>query len=255
MLKQSALTGLLLSYCLCSAGQEFEVASIKPSPELDTSKGEQIFVGSKGGPGTEDPTRYWCNFCEVSDLILKAYDVSKYRLVSARRLPEDRFHIVATIAPGTTRDQFRIMLQNLLVERFGLKVHHEKHELRTYRLLLSPGGAKLKPHVEGDLVEAKSNGQKLQPGYHYKAQATLADFAKVIENVLEKPVVDATGLKGRYDFDLSWSFDDLDAVERSPSNLPTLRSAIRSLGLKIDSHKEQIDVIVVDDVAKSPTGN
>jgi uncharacterized protein (TIGR03435 family) len=62
-------------------------------------------------------------------------------------------------------------------------------------------------------------------------------------------------LAGKYDFDLSWSFDDLDTAGQSPSDLPTLLSAIRSLGIEIDSHKEQIDVIVIDDIARSPTKN
>jgi uncharacterized protein (TIGR03435 family) len=244
--------GLLLSHCLCCFGQEFEVASIKPSPEINSSKGP-VFFGSRGGPGTESPARYWCNFCEVLDLVSQAYDVPEYRIVSTKRLPTDRFHVVATIAPGTTRAQFQLMLQNLLIERFGLKIYHDKRESRAYQLLISRQGAKLKPHVEGPPVEAKSTGEKALVGYHYRTQATLADFAKVIENQLQKPVVDATGLAGKYDFDLSWSDGDLDAAEQSRSDLPTLLSAIRSLGLEIDSRKEQIDVIVIDDIAKSPT--
>jgi uncharacterized protein (TIGR03435 family) len=235
-LKQSVLMGLLLSCCLCCFGQEFEVASIKPSPELDNSN-VPVFFGSKGGPGTESPTRYSCNFCEVSDIVSKAYDLPEYRLVSTKRLPTGRFHMIAIIAPGTTQDQFRLMLQNLLVERFGLKVHHDKREMPTYRLLIARGGAKLKPHVEGVSVEVKSSDEKTPPGFYYKRQATLAEFAKVVEGHLRKPVVDATGLAGKYDFDLSWRFDDLDFVEQTPSDLPTLRSAIRSLGLEIDSHK------------------
>lgn len=228
------------------------MASIKPSPEIDSSNGG-VFFGPKGGPGTEASARYWCNYCEVSELVSQAYDVPEYRIVSTSRLPTDRFHVVATIAPGTTRDQFRRMLQNLLVERFELKVHLDKREMRAYRILISRGGTKLKPHVEGAPVETNSNGKKAQIGYHYRTQATLTDFAKVIENQLRKPVVDATGLVGKYDFDISWSFDDLDAVEQSTSDLPSLSSAIRSLGLEIDSRKEQIDVLVIDDIAKSPT--
>jgi uncharacterized protein (TIGR03435 family) len=175
--------------------------------------------------------------------------------VSTKRLPTGRFGVVATIASGTTQDQFRLMLQNLLVERFGLKVHHERREIRAYRLLVSRGGAKLKPYVEGAPVEAMSVGKNAPPGFYYRKSVTLVDFAKVLENSLDGPVVDATGLTGKYDFDLSWSFNDLDVDEKPSSDLPTLRSAIESLGLKIDSHKESIDVIVVDDIAKSPTAN
>lgn len=127
MLRSIALAGLILSCCLYSSGQEFDEASIRPSPEMNTSNGPVSF-GSRGGPGTEDPGRYWCNFCEVSDLISMAYAVPEYRIASTKHLPAGRFHVIATIPPGATRDQFRVMLQNLLAERFGLRVHHEQRQ-------------------------------------------------------------------------------------------------------------------------------
>lgn len=252
VLRQCVLAGLLLSGCLVSSAQEFEAASVRPSPPLDPSNGP-VFFGSRGGPGTDAPVRYWCNFCDISDLVAKAYGIPEYRLVVAPRLPSGRFHVVATMAPGTTEDRFRQMLQNLLAERFGLSVHREKREMRTYRLLLSRRGVQLKPHVEGAAAESASRSEKAPIGYRYKTQATLAEFAQVLENQLKKPVVDATGLTGTYDFDLSWSLDDLEAGESSPSDLPSLPSAIRSAGLEMDSHKEQIDVLVVDKVAPAFT--
>ncbi len=255
MLRQIALAGLVLTCCLYSSGQEFEVASIKPSPEkIDTSSGP-VFFGSKGGPGTEDPVRYSCNFCDISDLVSMAYDVPDYRIVGTKPLTANRFSVVATIPVGATRDEFRRMLQNLLAERFGLKVHREVRQMNTYRLLVSRGGVKLKPNVDGVPTEAKSRGEKPQVGYHYKAQATMADFARVVEGRIRQPVVNDTGLTGKYDFDLSWSFDDLDTDEKSPSDLPTLRSAMELVGLRLESHKEQVEVIVIDDVAKSPISN
>ncbi len=251
-LRQLVFLGLLQGHFLYCSAQEFEVASIKPSPEMSSLQGPVSF-GPGGGPGTGSPVRYWCNFCELSELVSQAYGLPEYRTVSTKRMSTDRFHVVATIAPGTTRDHFQSMLQHLLVERFGLQVHHEMRETRAYRLLIARGGAKLRPHVEGAPVEARSTGETVQPGYYYHKRATLADFAKVVENQLQKPVVDATGLTGEYDFDLSWSDNDLDTSEQSHSDLPTLTSAIRSLGLTVDSHREQIDVIVIDSVSRSPT--
>jgi uncharacterized protein (TIGR03435 family) len=252
VLKKSLLVGALLLanyYPYCS-GQEFEAASIKPSPAFDSSA-KGLFWGSKGGPGTPTPTRYWCNFCTASDLISEAYDTPAFRLANTKILHADRFHIAATIAPNTTQEQFRLMLQNLLADRFGVKLHHETREMRVLRLQVSRGGAKLKPHSEGTPVQAKPIDEKAPPGWHFRKQATLADFAKIIESQLHKPVVDATGLVGKYDFDLAWRFDDLD--EQNPSNLPSFQSAIRSLGLEIDSHLEQTEVLVIDEIAKSPS--
>lgn len=249
--KQAAWICMLLCGCLHGSAQEFEVASIKPSPEIDG----QAYVGEQGGPGTNSPARYSCTFCEVSELVAQAYGVPGYRLVNTQRLPAGRFHVVATILPGTTREQFQIMLQNLLAERFGLKVHREKRAMRSYRLLVSRGGAKLKPHVDGAPVAARNPGDHAQPGYHFRTHATLAHLAVVIENNLHKPVVDDTDLAGEYDFDLSWRNDDLIADEQSPSDLPTLSEVLRTLGLEIDPHEENVDVIVIDDVAASPTEN
>lgn len=251
VLKPSALLTLILT-CLSTSAQSFEAASIRPSPEPNFSSGS-VYFGSRGGPGTDDPVRFRCDFCELSDLIAAAYNVPDYRLVTTKPLPTTRFNVVATIAPDATRDQFHLMLQNLLAERFALKIHHEQREITAHRLVIAHGGIKLKPHVDGAPAAPKGIGAKAQPGYSYTGHATLTDFAKVVENRMRQPVVDATGLTGTYDFDLAWSFDDLD--DDQSSNLPTLRSAIQSAGLKIESHKEPTDVIVVDDIAKSPTAN
>jgi uncharacterized protein (TIGR03435 family) len=248
----SALLTLILTCSLSTSAQTFEAASIRPSPEINTSTGT-VYFGSRGGPGTDDPGRYRCDFCELSELIAAAYDVPEYRLVTPKPLPTTRYHVVAAIAPATTRDQFHLMLQNLLAERFSLKVHHEQREITAHRLVIAHGGLKLKPHVDG--APAKAIASKPQPGYSYKTHATLTDFAKVVEHRMNQPVVDATGLTGTYDFDLAWTVDDLDANDQPSSDLPTLRSAIQSIGLKIESHKEPTVVIVVDDIAKSPSTN
>jgi uncharacterized protein (TIGR03435 family) len=59
------------------------------------------------------------------------------RIISALRLPEDRFHVIATIPPGTTKDLFHRMLQNLLAERFKLAVHRESREMEAFRLVVA----------------------------------------------------------------------------------------------------------------------
>jgi uncharacterized protein (TIGR03435 family) len=84
-----------LAFCaglLAQTSPAFDAASIKLSPPMDSRHGP-IWVGAKGGPGTDDPGRYSCSFCTVSGLISDAYDVPDYRLASAIRLPTDRFHV------------------------------------------------------------------------------------------------------------------------------------------------------------------
>jgi len=241
-----------------AAGPAFEVASIRASPPIDTSSGPLSF-GPRGGPGTEDPTRYTCNFCNISELVSQAYNLPEYRVFSAKRLPTDRFHIVANVPAGATRDRFQVMLQNLLADRFGLRIHRELREMEMFRLLRSPGVLKLKPHIEGASVEAradKADKREHAPGYYYRVQAkSMADFANVIEGRIQKPVADATGLTGTYDFDVWWAFDDLSADSNSAPNSPTMLSVIQSLGLRLDSQKGQVEVVVIDDAKRSPTEN
>jgi uncharacterized protein (TIGR03435 family) len=143
---------LLLLICVASmaqtSDQAFDAASIRPSPPFDTSRREFNF-GPGGGPGTANPGRYSCYFCTVSQLTGLAYGLPEHRIFSARRLPEDRFDIIATVPAGAaTREELRIMLQRLLAERFKLAVRHESRETRTFRLVVGRGGPKLTAHVE-----------------------------------------------------------------------------------------------------------
>ena len=133
------------------------------------------------------------------------------------------------------------MLRNLLAERFRLAVHHESREMPTFRLVVAPGGPALKAHVEG--VPA-ARVDKTKPingaaGIAYRVQGkTIAEFAKVVEGQLRRPVTDATNVAGKYDFDLWWSTEDLAADAASaPSDALTLRTAIQSLGLKLETQK------------------
>jgi uncharacterized protein (TIGR03435 family) len=226
-------------------GQTFDVATIKPSPPLGSVSGP---MGPKGGPGTDDPGRYWCNYCQLDYLISQAFDVPFYRIVSAGRLPDDFFHIVATVPPGATPERFRAMLRALLADRFKLTTHGEQREYSMYRLTVSAGAPKLKPHVEG--APPEQTPPSCSPCISYKQRGkTVAEFAKMLEGRFRSPVEDATGLTGKYDFDLSWSVSD-----DSDSGLPTIYAAIQSLGLRLAAGKGKLDAVIVDHVEK-PTQN
>jgi uncharacterized protein (TIGR03435 family) len=244
--------------CLLAQGNgpALDAASIKLSPPLDSTRGP-IYVGAKGGPGTDDPVRYSCTFCAVDDLVSEAYNVPDFRVSSASRLPGERFHLLATLPAETTREQFRLMLQNLLAERFKLAVHHESRDMQAFHLVVASGGPNLKAHVEGGPLPPPPDPKKPSaPGVYYRVQGkTLADFAQLVEGQLRRPVIDATGLSGKYDFDVWWTMDDLSADAPAPPDAPTLRSAIQSLGLRLESQKGPVDVVVIDHVEKLPAAN
>ncbi len=248
---------VLISICALSAalaaqtpnGQPaFEVASIRPGARVIESG---MRVWRQGGPGTDDPTLYTCENCSLSDLVEQAYDVASYRLTAAGWMNEERFNVSARIANGVTKEQFRLMLQNLLVERFKLEVHRDKKEMQMHQLVVIKGGPRFKESPEGD---TKPPGPPtLRPGWMWRPvrKETMEQFAKWLEGYAQGPVVDATGLKARYDFELSWSFESLDDPDS-----PTLFTALQSqLGLKLESKKGPVEILVIDHSEKVPTGN
>ena len=124
-----------------NAKLSFEAASIKPAPPPD---GHGMRVGMQGGPGTSDPERVTFENFTLSALIGTAYDVKWYQMPGLDMLDANRFNITATLVPGATKEQFRLMLRNLLAERFQLAVHKEMREIPIYALTVAKNGPKLK---------------------------------------------------------------------------------------------------------------
>jgi len=209
------------------AKPEFEVASVKPSAP-PAGRGPFV-VGSRGGPGTPDPSRVTYINLGLKGLLTTAYAVQPYQVIGPDWLDIERFDIAATIPEGATKDDVKLMLQNLLAERFHLTLHHESRELPLYELTVAKNGPKMKPSVEDPnpapeqrvpLPTGKDGLPQLQPGRrgmmmmsrpggaHMAANLqTLAMFAQILSSQLRSPVVDKTGLTGTYDFVLDFTLD------------------------------------------------
>jgi len=119
----------------------FEVASVKPSPPPTPGT---FYMGSSGGPGTSDPGQATFRNVTQRMLLAQAYDVQDYQISGPSWLESERYDIVAKVPKGATKEQFRLMLQNLLAERFKLTLHHETKDLPRYELVVAKGGSKLK---------------------------------------------------------------------------------------------------------------
>jgi len=127
----------------------FEVATIKAAAPPDRAGGKALVrFGAQGGPGTNDPSQITYNFLSLRDLITQAYGVRNDQVSGPPFLTSERFNIVAKIAPGATKDDVKVMLQNLLKERFQLAVHRENKELPVYELVVAKDGAKLKESAD-----------------------------------------------------------------------------------------------------------
>ncbi|HUP02624.1 MAG TPA: TIGR03435 family protein [Bryobacteraceae bacterium] len=228
---------------------EFGAASIKPSDPAQQGKGITI-------RGSEFRTIN----TSLIDLITFAYGVHPKQIAGGPSwMSSDKFDTVAKLDQGIPSDtQAKAMLQKLLTDRFQLAFHREKRELSVYALVAGKNGAKISKSA-GD-----PNGL---PGLGFRAlgdmivnNAKITDFTGLMQSmVLDRPVVDQTGLQGRWDFTLKWTPDEfqfagLGMKPPAPSDTaaaPDLFTAIQDqLGLKLESTKATVDVLVVDKAEK-----
>jgi uncharacterized protein (TIGR03435 family) len=274
--------------CLPLPGQapaaltSFEVASIKPSIPV-----ARMRVILRGGPGTRDPSRLIGENVSLRNLILRAYNVKDWEVFGPDWLRTSRFNIAAIIPEGATKQQFQLMMQNLLIERFQMKVHRESREMAVYELTVGKNGPKLKESAKVPVVRQTQGAPKRdadglaigEPGMVYvdgrirqrAVGETMDQLALELSYQLRGPVHNGTGLAGKYDFDLEWASDDMIRATtpaqlqhggtmaedpNSGSSGQTIYDAVRSqLGLRLERKKGQVEVLVVDKVERRPTEN
>ncbi len=272
--------------------QAFEVVSIKPSAPYDPTVGR--ITRSHGGPGTDDPDLFTCENCSLTSLVSMAYDLPQYRVTAPDWMPVTTFLLSAKVPVGATKEQFRVMIQNMLAERFKMVVHRDKKEMQLYELVVAKGGPKLKPSPgepppkdadpEGDRKRASEPMKLAADGYPALSEGTsmaimngrarlmypretIESFAQMVSYQIGRPVTDATGLAGKFDISLFW---DAGGSRRAPTpdgNTPlagtsdpdagpTIFEAIQSqLGLKLEQKRGPVDIVVVDHAERVPTEN
>jgi uncharacterized protein (TIGR03435 family) len=232
----------------------FEVATIKPS--RPDARGSGITVRGRQFVTINTPLR---------ELITFAYGIHAKQIAGIPAWAEsDRYDINAQPeAEGAPNDkQLKAMLQKLLAERFKLTFHNEKKELSVYTIAVGKNGPKL------TASQADPNGL---PGLGFRGlgamivrNATMDDFSTTMQGyVLDRPVVNQTGLSGRFDFTLNWTPDEfqfanlLAGAPRPPAPAdnaaapPDIYTAMQEqIGLKLSATKAPADVLVIDKVEK-----
>ncbi len=260
--------------------QTFEVASVKPSPPV--KPGERVYFGpARGGPGTPDPGQITWTYARFLDLLMTAYDVKNYQISGPGWLADERYDVIVRVPAGATKEQVRVMWQNLLAERFGLMLHHEAREFRVDELAIGKGGAKLKESAEDaaavmagkppELKEGKISGPgmivTIMPGangalamHAYAKSMPMSRLTSLLGNQVNLPVLDKTGLDGYYDFTLEFTAMAPGApppagdIASDPG--PNLDAALQQqLGLRLVGSKAKLDVIVIEKADKVPTAN
>lgn len=245
-MRSCILPVVIVSIACC---QEFEVVSIKPSkPE------------SRGSSSNSDPLRLTIKNNTLKRLITRAYGVKEYQVTGPDWIDNERYDISAKYPEALPKDRekaalaLHTMMQKMLADRFKLAIHHEQKTLLVYGLTIAKSGVKFKEAAVCDSHSSNSDNA------HYQGTCisldTFATFLASRPDLPENlPVLDMTGLKGFYDLKLDWTAERHGPSETDPSG-PTLQAAIQEqLGLKLESRKAPIDLIVVDHAEKIPTEN
>jgi uncharacterized protein (TIGR03435 family) len=192
----------------------------------------------------------------IGALILVAYDTTVRQLAGTERLMSEAYDIAAKAERPVTRDEMLAMLRRLLADRFRLTVRRETREVPIYAVTVAKGGPKLKPgsapEMDGGtpLVPAHAGGIEAETGHLIFKNESMSEFAWALSRTAatgDRVVIDQTGLKGVYDFELKWV--------REGAEGPSIFEALQEqLGLKLEPKKAPVELVVIEHV-ETPTEN
>lgn len=247
---------------------EFEVAEIRPS-----RPGTQSSFSMRSG-------RLQAFGVTMKDLIGFAYNLDDYMLPSAEKwLSTDEFDIIAKADPSVTDGTLQAMLRTLLEQRFHLKSHFEEQPVSVWALTAPRGKGKLRDTTGEEHAACKRTPK--DGAFQYSCRnTTMAQFADKLPDVRgaagylnEHPMVDLTGLKGSYDFDIVWSGParvynlagrgegsgaptaNLPAAQAPNGGLTIFEAIDKQLGLKLSVEKHTMPIVVIDHVDRTPSDN
>lgn len=250
------IAAILAAAGALSGADSFELADVHVSPHSDNPS---IRIFNRGG-------RYELLGATMVDLVGAAYGVAPDRVSGGPSwLESDRFDVIAKIPDNATAELLKPMLRNLLAERFGLAVHDDK-ALRPAWLLTAgthPKMTQSDADSEGGCAEQPSlHTDTLNAAFACK-QVTMSAFAQLLRSSKLQPVigyltdnevVDQTGLKGAWDFNLKWTGPGLMA-KAGPDGISLFDAIDRQLGLQLKMGQAMLPVVVVDRVNRTPTAN
>jgi uncharacterized protein (TIGR03435 family) len=253
------LTGALLMFA-AAPGQTpmqpaFEVASVKPVEGL---RGRISDFSSSG------PRVRYIAFA-TDQLIMEAYNVKNYQVIFAPTVKApaggeygSALYDIEAKAEGDHsrgRDEFRLMLQTLLTDRFKLKLHRATKEMPVYALVVGRDGPKFKVSAQ-EAVESTRVGVNGRNQNITASKKSMDELATMIPNVfsVDRPVVNRTGLPGTYDFKIEATPEFRMTGDDPALNNISIFAAVQQLGLKLVLQKAMIEVVVIDHVAK-PSAN
>jgi uncharacterized protein (TIGR03435 family) len=234
----------------------FEVASIRAHPSSDPLTNR--FDLGRGG-------KFTASNCSLRLLIRWAYNVLSSQLTGAPNwVGSEGWDIAAKGGGDAQVDEFRMMVQRLLEERFRLRYHWETKEAPVFHLVVGKAVKLRENTVRGDCPSIFSDGPSTptgafpgapcgglmnSPGHTQGNKLTAGELARDLSFFLDSPVLDKTGLTGKYDIELRWTPERILLQSSTPPDAasPSIFTAIQEqLGLKLESAKGRVRSLVID---------
>lgn len=259
MLKTMRALPLLVSFALSSLLAFGQAATTTPAFDVASVKPSQRSVGPDyNNQLTFEPTGFSGRNVTLKRLLAEAYHLQQNQVSGPNWLSQNEYDIDAKAAGVVTKEQMALMLQSLVSQRFNLTHHSETREMRVYELVVDKSGAKIHPVDGGETTSG-------QGGFHFHGD--LRQFADLLAVQLsipastnpgeparastsQIPVVDKTGMPGIFDFTV-----DMHPELGTDMFAAWQRALQDQLGLKIESRKENLAVLVVDQATRIPTAN
>lgn len=257
-LKRFCPAVLLLSVV---AAELFAQSSLSPSPGFDAAS-IKVRIETDGASRLQPlPLGLRATNVTIRTCIEWAWRLRSYQVVftsSGASRDNTRYDIVARTSSPVSVAQLQLMLQRLLTERFDLAEHSETRELPVFALVVAKGG----PKQLRDAEPTEETRLELDPTSTNDGQrwifhnSPIASLAGLVSNGLTRPLIDKSGLTGKFDFSVTLPVWDRASDTLEEHAISDVFPAIqRQLGLKIEAQKSPVDVLVVDRFARAPSDN
>jgi len=227
---------------------EFEAVSVKVSPAGTP------FGGMHGGPGTASPLQINYEAATLRAVVATAFEVQRAQIAGPPWFDDQRYDMVARLPPGTAMPAFRLMLQKMLSDRFGLQFHREGRTAVIYECTVAKSGLKMTKSPaapEGrSFIEVVEGSKSSEVRVHRQSLRQLIVFLTTLS---DRPIIDKTGLPGTWEFAMPWPLLHEDEPDEPGFTVNT--AVDKFLGLKLTPKKEAVETLIIDRLERTPAPN
>jgi uncharacterized protein (TIGR03435 family) len=237
--------------------REFQEVSINHLGNTDTDGSDRGATGLATDTGGAGLVRY-AN-ATLKSVLTKAYNVKARQIVGPSWLDSEHYEIIGKMPQDASKKQVPTMLQNLLAEKFQMKVHWETTQEQAYQLVVDENGPKIKDS------QASSPGMSINTSGHIKfTGVTMDSFAESLSRFFDCPVANETRIQGIFDITLDVSMDEMKGLRKlgwpgsedaTSANDRSIFTALRGLGFKLQPWTTPIVHLVVDRAERLPAPN